>query len=181
MKTNQSGSLLPSWGTSIKISAAMPSISRRYFLLLLLTAGWLLALLLPAWATASGWSLGPWLYLPFAQICHQLDERSFLLAGQPLAVCHRCTGIYIGFWLGLTLLPFWPGFVLRLLDRPRLVLWFFLPLGIDFLLQNNPASRFLTGALGGFPVALFAWVAVEQLPKLWGAGARSLTDETGRI
>ena len=159
----------------------MPSTSQRYFLLLLLTTSWLLALLLPAWATTTGWSVGPWLYLPFAQICHQLNERSFLWAGQPLAVCHRCTGIYIGFWLGLILLPVWPSLVTRLLGRPRLVLWFFLPLGIDVLLQNNPASRFLTGALVGFPVALFAWVAVEQLPRLWGAGARSLTDESSPI
>src|SRR3954447_8038652 len=29
-------------------------------------------------------------------VCHQKPERSFTLAGQPLPVCARCTGIYIG-------------------------------------------------------------------------------------
>ncbi len=35
-------------------------------------------------------------YVAGAVVCHQKPERSFLLAGQPLPVCARCTGIYIG-------------------------------------------------------------------------------------
>lgn len=41
------------------------------------------------------------LYMLFAPLCHQLRERSFLLLGFPLAVCARCTGIYLGVWLGM--------------------------------------------------------------------------------
>ena len=35
-------------------------------------------------------------YVAGAVVCHQKAERSFRLAGQPLPVCARCTGIYIG-------------------------------------------------------------------------------------
>src|ERR1043165_9302763 len=40
-------------------------------------------------------------YRVFAALCHQIPERSFYLAGQPLAVCARCFGIYAGFALGV--------------------------------------------------------------------------------
>jgi len=36
------------------------------------------------------------IYVAGAVVCHQKPERSFSLAGQPLPVCARCTGIYIG-------------------------------------------------------------------------------------
>lgn len=42
----------------------------------------------------------------FAPLCHQIPERSFSLAGEPLAVCHRCTGIYAGLLVGAFL---WRG------------------------------------------------------------------------
>src|SRR4029079_1715239 len=35
-------------------------------------------------------------YVAGAVVCHQKPERSFRLAGQPLPVCARSTGIYIG-------------------------------------------------------------------------------------
>jgi uncharacterized membrane protein len=34
-------------------------------------------------------------------ICHQIPDRSFQLDGQPLPLCARCTGIYLGALLGL--------------------------------------------------------------------------------
>jgi len=44
-------------------------------------------------------------YLPFSFTCHQLPERSFMLLDHPLAVCHRCSGIYLGLFLGTLLSP----------------------------------------------------------------------------
>jgi uncharacterized membrane protein len=35
-------------------------------------------------------------YVAGAVVCHQKPERSFHLAGQPLPVCARCTGIFAG-------------------------------------------------------------------------------------
>jgi uncharacterized membrane protein len=42
-------------------------------------------------------------YLAGHGICHQRPERSFVLAGQPMPVCARCTGLYAGGALGLLL------------------------------------------------------------------------------
>ena len=41
---------------------------------------------IPAWAT----------YAAAATVCHQLADRSFHLAGAPVAVCARCLGLYAG-------------------------------------------------------------------------------------
>lgn len=49
--------------------------------------------------------LGKSLYQFFHLICHQLPERSIQLAGNPIAVCARCSGIYSGFLLGVCVYP----------------------------------------------------------------------------
>ena len=38
-----------------------------------------------------------------------------------------------------------------------------LPMAIDLLLANSAASRFISGTVASFPVALLVWVAVESL------------------
>ncbi|MBN1568152.1 MAG: DUF2085 domain-containing protein [Acidobacteria bacterium] len=40
------------------------------------------------------------IYLGFSFICHQSPERVFTIFDFPMAVCHRCCGIYLGFFLG---------------------------------------------------------------------------------
>jgi uncharacterized membrane protein len=40
------------------------------------------------------------IYFFFSCICHQSPERVFTIFDFPLAVCHRCCGIYLGFFLG---------------------------------------------------------------------------------
>lgn len=42
----------------------------------------------------------------FQRLCHQLPGRSFSVDGVPLAVCHRCVGVYVGLLLGTLALPF---------------------------------------------------------------------------
>jgi uncharacterized membrane protein len=98
----------------------------------------------------------------FSAVCHQIPERSPHLHGVPLAVCHRCYGIYGGFLLGVL------GYlVLRrreafLLRQARYVLVLaLLPAGLDWLLGltgvwvNTPWSRALTGAVFGFAAGLY--------------------------
>ena len=71
----------------------------------------------------------------FSPICHQIPERSFHLWGSPLAVCIRCTSIYVGFFCGVLLLPF---FTRYLTDKrqPKLFLVAILPTGTEFILSH---------------------------------------------
>lgn len=34
-------------------------------------------------------------------LCHQIPERTFKINGQPIALCARCTGMYVGAMLGI--------------------------------------------------------------------------------
>lgn len=111
-----------------------------------------------------GGPLAPLLYELFARVCHQLAERSFHLEGHPLAVCHRCFGFYVGFTLGLAVLPWIRPARDWLLEKPRRVLFFLAPAAIDWLLPiNTPASRFLTGMLAAAPIAVLVWAAIDQI------------------
>jgi uncharacterized membrane protein len=93
------------------------------------------------------------LYLFFSFICHQIPERSFLVCGHTLAVCHRCSGIYLGLFLAALIdLSF-------IHKSPRVrrcwILAATAPLVLDALLpcvglwHSGDLSRFLTGMLFG--------------------------------
>ncbi len=111
-------------------------------------------------------------YSAFSSLCHQLPVRSFYLAGQPLAVCARCVGIYAGFAAGALCYPLVRS--LSRLDMParRWLLLAALPTGIDFALgftglwANTHTSRALTGALLGATLAFYV------VPGLCALGGR---------
>ncbi len=98
----------------------------------------------------------PVLRAGFAPLCHQLVERSFVVAGVPFAVCHRCTGIYLGLVLGVLALP-------ALRDRAQawarhdrwLLLASVLPVLVDWsgdvlgLWANTVGTRVITGVWFG--------------------------------
>ncbi|MFQ5740515.1 MAG: DUF2085 domain-containing protein [Acidobacteriota bacterium] len=133
-------------------------------LLLILTSVWLALIFLPAYSAAQQWAITPWLYFFFRHVCHQIPERSFFWMGHQLAVCHRCLGIYLGFWLGLIALPIVPSLTRPLRENPRWLILFVLPMLGDVFAANTVASRFLTGMIAGFPVAFFIMTAFQQLP-----------------
>jgi hypothetical protein len=56
---------------------------------------------------------------------------------------------------------------MRLIRSPRLLLLFWIPLLVDVVLPNSHASRFVTGLIASFPVSVFVWLAVEQMPALF--------------
>jgi len=101
------------------------------------------------------------LYQSFSMICHQIPDRCWKLDGLPLGVCARCTGIYAGFLLGISIYPF-----LRAIENPSLPArrWLVLsviPMIIDFgggligLFDNTHLSRAVTGAIAGFGAAYY--------------------------
>jgi len=69
---------------------------------------WCLLLVAAPLFTAAGQPLsafGGALYRFFDPICHQLETRSLTVAGHPLAVCSRCSAIYVAFLAGAAVFP----------------------------------------------------------------------------
>lgn len=142
------------------------SVSRFPHPLLPLLAGCLAALpLLAPVAMAQGAAAaGALIHAAFSAVCHQLPERSFGLWGQPVAVCHRCLGLYAGGFVGLMLLPWLPRLRGWLFERPRRLVWFSIPLVLDVALPfDSWWSRFGSGLLAAFPVAAILWMAWDEI------------------
>lgn len=76
-------------------------VSRHWLLLLNLVAApfALLPIIAPVAAAAGFGRLSALIYAIFAPICHQLDDRSFHLAGHKFACCERCFAIYSGLFV----------------------------------------------------------------------------------
>ena len=120
---------------------------------------WLLIVFAPPFAAPYA-EVARWL---LNTVCHQIPSRSFHLFGEPLAACHRCTGLYMGFTAGVLVWPWLPVLATRLAANPRWVGLFLLPIAIDWtIVVNTPASRFVTGLVAAFPVALLPLVAITQ-------------------
>jgi uncharacterized membrane protein len=112
---------------------------------------------------------GGLLYLSFAQVCHQIPERSFFLRGHPIAVCHRCAGIYFGLLLGSLLGGKIFLFVLEPSRRRWWVAACVVPLAVDALAPatglwaNTMLTRSATGALFGIMVSSLLKAAAAEL------------------
>ena len=78
---------------------------RQSRLVLVIVSGaallWTGGVVLAPWLSNHHSVLGGWLRLLYRPGCHQMAERCFDLGFGPLAVCARCTGLYLGVCLGL--------------------------------------------------------------------------------
>lgn len=99
--------------------------------------------------------------------CHQMPWRSLMIDGEPLAVCARCFGLYVGGSLGLWIYGFFasPGY------RPP-TSWFLAALGLNVLdvglgllgLPNLPnLPRALLGVGSGAVIGLFLGTGVAGI------------------
>lgn len=113
------------------------------------------------------------IYQIFSPLCHQMETRSFSLFGFPLAVCARCTGIYIGFLAGVL-------YLLATLNKPlRTTPWrgylflLFMPALLDFVLNvfgvfSSPGFwRALTGFLLGVILPFYIMPGVCEIGSQW--------------
>lgn len=127
---------------------------------------WLSLVILAPWSRHQDWWPSPFVYAFFHQVCHQMAERSFHVFGHPLAVCHRCFGLYLGFGVGLLVLPHLQRIRTRLTETPPLVALFFVPLLADVAWsQNTELTRFATGLVAALPMGLLAWLASRQIAR----------------
>lgn len=108
----------------------------------------------------------------FNPICHQTIERSFQINGHPLAVCSRCTGIYLGFLMGIILYPFFRGWRVHTLPGRSLLFALIIPSVLDFLFFGRGISDFhlilraITGIILGAGIAFFVIPALFSLIKM---------------
>jgi len=132
--------------------------------------GILCALILaaPVLARHSCHSVASVLYFFFSPLCHQIPARSFKLCGYPLAVCHRCSGIYLGMFLGTF---FGNRTIQNCMNARRvLVLCAIVPISLDALASfagfwtGFALIRFSTGLLFGTLISpLFVCAFTEFL------------------
>ncbi len=113
--------------------------------------------------------LAGFIFLFFSPICHQNPDRSFHLMGHPLAVCSRCSGIYIGFLLGVIIYPFFKGFNRKSLAPRWVLVAGMLPTIFEFVLSrcgiigSGLFFRSITGLILGGVTAFYVIPAIFQV------------------
>ena len=105
-----------------------------------------------------GGAVGDAIYHGFSVACHQIQDRSPHLAGGPIALCHRCSGILGGLVLGIAPMPAASASVRAAIARGGQGRWLLaavVPTAMDWALgasglwANLPVSRVLTGMVFG--------------------------------
>ena len=107
-----------------------------YILFLSITSMICLLILMPVILKLNGYiMLSNSVYIVFARVCHQINERSLIIFGSKLAVCARCTGVYIGLMISTLAYP-----IIKRIDddhipQNKILLLATLPIAIDGLTQ----------------------------------------------
>lgn len=152
------------------------TFSRRiYAVILLLVAAWCGGFVLAPLLSGSMPGVSSALYACYQPICHQIDSRSFHVDGGKLAVCARCSAIYVGFLLALIVYP-----LIRRLDEHAVPSRFWIVLAIGpmiadvmlnfFGLQSSTLlTRAISGGLFGVIIPMYILpVLIEAVSQLRG-------------
>jgi len=149
---------------------ALRMTARRLLILMLLC--WCAAIAgTPILASMGGWGgrVSLFLYELFSRVCHQIDARSFHLAGHKFAVCVRCTAIYCSFFLGVLLYPGLSTGRAASIPMPVLLPISLVPMGIDVLLatlgihESNDFTRLATGSIFGLVLSIALTAELQEL------------------
>ncbi len=109
------------------------------------------------------------IYILFSPLCHQIPSRSFIIYGFPLAVCSRCLGIYMGFFLGTLVYPLINGLRNQEVPSRTHLIFFSLPIIIDtaanFLRFWDTSGwiRLILGILWGSILPFYFIVGINEL------------------
>jgi uncharacterized membrane protein len=114
-------------------------------------------------------------------VCHRIPDRTFIIAGRPLPLCARCSGMYLGVLAGLAVLALRGRGQASMLPAPKhlavfglfLVSWAldgfnsFLTLfpGLPHLYEPHNLLRLTTGILAGLAIAALMLPAFNR--SLW--------------
>jgi uncharacterized membrane protein len=143
-----------------------------YFIFLISSFIWLLLLLLGPYLSGLGGdfeSVKNVYYLLFSFICHQKAERSYFIWGYQMPVCVRCTGIYLGVFLGTLIYPIFKK--INSTDVPEFKYYWilFTPLlvdGVAQLLHLYPSPHYVrlaTGILAAGGLVFYALPVANQI------------------
>ena len=102
-------------------------------------------------------------------VCHQVPERNLWIGGRYLPVCARCTGAYLGFYIGYLLLHMRKK---EACGPPNLWITFFMvtPMIVDAGTQivsfrtSTNEIRLVTGLFFGVALAPFLVYLLSQIP-----------------
>jgi uncharacterized membrane protein len=150
----------------------MPTIMSPRRVLVTMVFLWCAAIVAAPMLNSLGSPLAAWgsfLYQLFSRVCHQLDERSFHIAGSKFGVCIRCTAIYFTFFLGILFAPFVTKRIGNRLSSRSLLLLSALPMAVDVVLstagihESNAVTRVCSGAIFGFGLSIPLLEPLEEL------------------
>jgi uncharacterized membrane protein len=105
------------------------------------------------------------------RLCHQKSERSFFINGNQMPFCARCTAIWIGLVIGLTIILFYR---FELNERfILLILLSLVPIGIDGtgqlfgLWESSNLTRTLTGLILGIPFGIAIGIIIDEIKTIY--------------
>ncbi len=153
----------------------MTLVKRTYLIFLLLVAAWCGGSVLAPALSGPMPGLSSALYACYEPICHQIDSRSFHLEGGKLAVCARCSAIYVAFFLALLAYPFFRRPREQSLPSRLWVVLAIAPMVLDVVLNftglhaSTLATRAVSGGLFGLIIPFYIVpVLTEAVSQLRG-------------
>lgn len=112
-------------------------------------------------------SFYPLIKTSYGSVCHQQPNKSFIVNGSHFLVCSRCTGIYLGGFIAMSLSVF--TMIKSLQSRSfKYFTAFSLIMFIDVLINNfilteyNKTSAFFTGYLFSFFAVYFVIFEIKR-------------------
>lgn len=132
-------------------------------LLLLNLLNWLAPILANSSNVVLQWA-GAGIYFLLDPACHQQPDRSFFINGLPMALCVRCTFIYLGMLIGLLILLFKKELHLPEFVFVSFLIFLILEIGSEVigLYSNFKLLRSISGLASGILLIIFLLTTVPE-------------------